>query len=162
MANKNQAKGLAPAERLLRARKYVAGSTVYPGDPVAIAADGAVDPSVTPPLIGVALNYALAGEAVMVADHPDQIFAVEADEALAQTDVGGNFDLILGSPSTLYKRSAAILDGSSIATTATLAVKMLGIAPGVDNAAGADNVDVLVKINNHSLGSHTGTAGLTT
>lgn len=160
MANKNQPVGLRPHEQLIRARKYVAGSTIYPGDPVSIATDGAVDSSITVPLIGVALNYAVAGDNVMIADHPDQMFVVEADEALAQTDVGGNFDLILGTASTAYKRSAAILDGSSIATTATLAVKMVGIAESIDNTAGVDNVDVVVKINNHSLGSHTGVAGL--
>lgn len=162
MANKNQPVGLKPYEQLIRARKYVAGSTVYPGDPVSLAVDGAVDSSITVPLIGVALNYATAGQNVMIADHPDQMFVVESDESLAQTDVGANFELILGTASTTYKRSAAVLDGSSIAQTATLAVKLLAIADGVDNSAGADNVDVVVKINNHSLGSHTGVAGLTT
>ena len=160
MANKNQAIGLRPHGELIRVRKYVAGSTVYPGDPVAIATDGQVDSSITVPLLGVAMNYATVGQDLMVADHPDQMFEVEADEALVQADVSGNFDLALGTASTLYKRSAAYLDGSTIATTATLAAKVVAIADGVDNAAGSDNVDVIIKINNHVLNGGTGTAGL--
>ena len=161
MANKNQANGLKPHGELIRARKYIAGSTVYPGDPVAVATDGKVDSSITVPLLGVALNYAVADEYVMIADHPDQMFEVEADEALTQADVYGNFDLILGSASTLYKRSAATLDGSTADnTTATLAVKVLAIGDAVGNTVGVDNVDVIVKINNHVLNGGTGSAGL--
>jgi hypothetical protein len=160
MANKNQAVGLKPHGELLRARKYVAGSTVYPGDPVSIATDGQVDPSITVPLLGAALNYAVAGENVMIADHPDQMFEVEADEALVQADVAGNYELVLGTPSTLYKRSSCYLDGSTIATTATLAAKVVALADNVDNEAGSDNVNVIMKINNHVLNGGTGAAGL--
>lgn len=153
--------GLKPYGQLLRVKNYVAGSTCYPNDPVSLAADGQVDPSVTGPLLGVAINYATAGQDVMVADHPDQMFTVESDEATAAADVGLNAQLALGTPSTLYKMSRAYLDGSTAATSnATYEVKILGIAPAVDNTAGADNVDVIVKINNHLLGSSTGTAGL--
>lgn len=160
MANKDQAVGLRPYERLVKSSKYVAGSTVYPGDPVAIAADGQVDSSITVPLIGVALNYATAGQNVMVADDPQQLFVVQADGSLAASDIGKNCELILGTASTAYKRSSAVLDASNIADTATLAVKILSIGDEVDNAAGATNVDVVVKINNHSLAGSTGTAGL--
>lgn len=161
MANKNQACGLKPEGQLIRARKYVAGSTVYPGDPVALATDGKVDPSVTVPLIGVALNYAVADDNVMIADHPDQLFSVEATEALVQADISGNFDLTLGTPSSTYKRSACVLDGATADnTTATLAVKVVAIADMVGNNANEDNVDVIVKINNHSLAGGTGTTGL--
>lgn len=160
MANKNQAIGLRPEGELIRARKYVAGSTVYPGDPVAIATDGKVGSSITVPLLGVALNYAVADENVMVADHPDQLFVAECDEASVQAGVAGNYELVLGTASTTYKRSAAYVDGSTIATTATLAVKVLAIADAIDNEANSDNVDVICKINNHVLSGGTGTAGL--
>lgn len=159
MPNANTPRGLKPHGELLRVRKYVAGSTVYPGDPVAIATDGQVDSSITVPLLGVALNYAVANENVMIADHPDQMFEVESTTSLVQADMSGNFSLVLGTASTLYKRSAAYLDSSTIATTATLAVKALAIADGVNNAAGA-NADIVVKINNHVLNGGTGTAGL--
>lgn len=161
MANNNQPNGLKPHGELIRARKYVAGSTVYPGDPVSLATDGQVDPSITVPLIGVALHYATAGENVMIADHPDQMFEVQADGAVATTDINGNYDLVLGSPSTTYKRSACYVDAAtSDNTTATLAVKVLSIGDAVNNSANAAYNDVIVKINNHSLNGGTGTAGL--
>lgn len=160
MANKDMPTGLKPHEQCIRARKYVAGSTVYPGDPVALAADGQVDLSVTAPLLGVALNYATVGQDLMVADHPDQIFVAQATASIAASDVGQNASLSLGTASTLYKMSRAEVDQSTLNTTATLAVKILGIGEAVDNTAGSADVDVLIKINNHSLGSHTGTAGV--
>lgn len=161
MANQNTPKGLVPYGQLYRATAYVAGSTCYPNDPVALASDGQVDPSVTVPLLGVALNYATVGQTVMVADHPDQLFEVESDEATATTDVGLNASLALGIPSTTYKMSRCYLDGSTAATTnPTYATKILGIAPTVGNSAAVDNVNVIVKINNHLLGSSTGTDGL--
>lgn len=161
MANLNQPVGLKPHGELVRARKYIAGSTVYPGDPVSLATDGAVDPSITVPLVGVALNYATAGENVMVADHPDQMFEVQANGAIAQTDIQGNFDLVLGTPSSTYKRSASYVDSATADNTvATLAVKIVAIADGVNNTANAAYNDVIVKINNHVLNGGTGTAGL--
>lgn len=159
MANQSMPKGLLPYERVIRARKYVAGSTVYPGDPVSLAADGQVDSSVTVPLLGAALNYATVGQDLLVADHPDQIFLIEADEALAAADVGKNYDLALGTASTAYKMSRAYLDGSAVSDTATIAVKLLGIGEGIGNTVAVDNVDVIVKINNHVLAGGTGTAG---
>jgi hypothetical protein len=160
MANKSIRVGLKPYEQCLRARPYVAGSTVYPGDPLSLAADGQVDSSITVPLIGVALHYATVGQTVMVADHPDQIFVGESDSSIAAADVGKNCTMDLGTASTAYKMSRAFVDGSEVADTATLAVKILGIGQAIDNTAGEANVEVTVKINNHILGSHTGTAGL--
>lgn len=161
MPNKNQPIGLRPEGDLIRATKYIAGSTVYPGDPVILATDGQVDSSVTTPLIGVALNYATVNQNVMVADHPDQRFIVQANSSVAQSDINGNFDLTLGTPSTTYKRSATVMNvATSDKTTATNAVKLLAIADEIDNAAGSTNVDVIVKINNHQQNGGTGTAGL--
>ena len=160
MANKAQPSGLKPYEHCIRARKYVAGSTIYPGDSVALAADGQVDSSVTVPLLGAALNYATVGQDVMIADHPNQIFIVEADEALAAADVGKNFDLTLGTASTTYKMSRAFLDGSTPSDTATIAVKLLGIAETIGNTVAVDDVDCIVMINNHTLSGGTGSVGL--
>ena len=160
MANANTPFGLRPYGDLLRVRRYVAGSTVYPNDPVAMANDGQVDSSVTTPLLGVAMNYATAGQDVMVADDPNQLFEVESDEATAAADVGLNADLALGTASTTYKMSRAYLDGSTAATTATLAAKILDVVRYPNNTAGVDNVNVIIKLNNHFLGSHTGTAGI--
>lgn len=160
MANKAQARGLLPAENLIRARKYKAASTVYPGDPVALGAAGTVASSITVPLVGVALNYATVGQDVMIADHPDQLFLVEASASVAATDVGQNAPLLLGTASTAYKMSRATLDAGNLAATATLAAKIVAVGDAIDNEAGAASVDLVVKINNHALGSGTGTAGV--
>ena len=151
---------MAPHGEPIRLRPYVASGTVYPGDTVAIATDGKVSSSITVPLLGVAMNYAIAGQEVLIADHPDQLFEVESTTSLAQADMAANYSLVLGTASTLYKRSALYLDSATIATTATLAVKALGFVPSVNNAAGSANVDVVVKINNHVLNGGTGSAGL--
>jgi hypothetical protein len=119
-----------------------------------MAADGQIDASVTAPLLGVALSYAsAAGQEVLVADDPDQMFVVQSDAALAATDVGINAPLTLGTPSTTYKRSGCELDGANAAADAALDVKILGISPEPGNEAGAVNVDVIVKINSHFLGN---------
>lgn len=164
MANKNQAIGLRPHGELIRARKYIASAAVYPGDPVSIATSGKVAPSVTVPLAGVALSYASGdGQEVMIADHPDQMFEVQASgtAAIVQADIQGNFDLTLGTPSSLYKRSSTIMNSDTTDNTvATQAVKLLAIGDEITQEAGAVNVDVIVKINNHVQNGGTGTAGL--
>lgn len=161
MANLDQAMGLRPSGRILHARVYEAGSTVYKGDPVAFADDGAIDSTVTAPLLGVALNYATAGNDVLVADDPSQEFVVQASAAAinVQTDIGLNYALTLGTPDATYKISRTVLDDTSGDTTATLDVRLLAIEKRPDNAFGSV-VDCIVKINNHQLGSHTGTVGL--
>ena len=162
MANKNQAIGLRPHGELIRIRKYIASAAVYPGDPVSLATAGKVAPSVTVPLVGVAISYASGdGQEVMIADHPDQMFEIQSNGILAQADIQGNFDLSLGTASTLYKRSACVLDAATADNTvATLAVKLLAIGDEVTQEEGATNVDVIVKINNHVQNGGTGTAGL--
>lgn len=164
MANKNQAIGLKPHGELYRARKYIASAAVYPGDPVSLGTNGKVAPSVTVPLVGVALSYASGdGQEVMVADHPDQMFEIQAQgtATITQADIQGNFDLTLGTPSTAYKRSSTIMNTDTADNTvATLAVKLLAISDEVSQEEGNANVDVIVKINNHVQNGGTGTAGL--
>lgn len=164
MANKNQAIGLRPHGELLRIRKYIASAAVYPGDPVSLATSGKVAPSVTVPLVGVAVSYASGdGQEVMIADHPDQMFEVQAagSAAIVQADIQGNFNLSLGTPSTLYKRSSAIMDADTADNTvATLAVKLLAIGDEITQEENANYCDVIVKINNHVQNGGTGTAGL--
>ena len=52
------------------------------------------------------------------------------------------------------------IDSSSKNTTATLNVKLIDFYDVPSNDATANNSVLVVKINNHELGSHTGTAGL--
>lgn len=153
MANADRPRGLVPFGEVIRSRPYTAGSACYKGDPVKGAADGSVDPSVTPPLLGVALSYAASGDKVMVADHPEQLFVCQVDDATIDA-ADHRFqvaNLVLGTPDTTYNISRAEVDGDTADTTAaTAAVKILDLAPDSANAYGA-NADVVVRIQNHQL-----------
>jgi hypothetical protein len=154
MANADSPKGLRPYERALRLTPYVAGSTVYPGDAVTMANDGAVDSATAAQaLIGVAAHYATAGQDVMVWDDPEQKFVVQADNGttLAQTGVGLNYDIVATAANTTYKQSRMELDSSSGATSSILPLRMLGVSREVDEVIG-EFAKCVVIINNHQLG----------
>jgi len=163
MANKDNVKGAEPSGSCLRARRYVAAATIYPGDLVKQEGGGRVTPvSATDAAIGVAMDFASgAGANVLVADHPDQEFVIQSSgtDPDAQTDIGLNYDITAGSADTLYKRSGMELDASSGGTLATRTLKLLRIDPRVDNVLGA-NADCVVVINNHQLKGGTGTDGV--
>ena len=56
--------------------------------------------------------------------------------------------------------SGVEIDSSSKNTTAALQVKLLDFYDTPSNDATANNSVLVVKINNHQLGSHTGTTGV--
>lgn len=164
MANADLPNGAVPKGPVLRLNEYIAAGAVYPGDLVKQEAGGRVEAAAaaTDACIGVAMSYASgAGVNVIVADDPNQLFEMQADDSTidAQTDVGLNYEIAIGSPNTTYRRSGMEIDASTQATTATLPLKVLKVIDRPDNALGA-NVRCVVKINNHQLGSHTGTAGV--
>ncbi len=103
---------------------------------------------------------------VLVADDPNIIFEVEegvsggAGTALTSAAIGLNANLVLkAAPTATYQDSGWVVDNSTEAATATLNVKLLGLAQREDNAFGAA-AKWLVKINNHVYGASTGTAGI--
>lgn len=163
MSNADRPSGARPCGSILSATEYVAGSEIFPGDFVSLASDGKVDSaSATSALLGVALGYASAdGKRVLVADDPGQKYYIQSDsdDVDAQTDINLNYDIVATAGDSTYDVSRMELDGDSGATTATLPLKLLDIVQSPNNAFGA-NVECLVKINNHQLGSHTGTAGV--
>lgn len=161
MSNKDQPLGLQPFGRLIRIQEYVAGATIVPHSPVQTQADGKVDPWASGAILGVALTNAVDTGKVLVADHPDQTFSLQASaaEVDAQTDIGLNYTILPGTDDTVYKISRAQLDSSTGATTAALPLKLLRIMPSIGNALGA-KVDCVVKINNHQLAGGTGTDGV--
>lgn len=162
MPNKDQPSGLVPFGRVISSGSYTAGGTIYPGDAVKIVADGDVEvAAASDALLGVALNYAVSGEQVLVCDDPAQKFIVQADgsDIDAQADINLNYNLLATAGNSDYKISRHELDSDTGATTATLPLKLLGIVARVDNALGAQ-VDCVVKINNHQLAGGTGTIGV--
>ncbi len=161
MANQDIVDGFKPYGPCLRARPYTAGAICYPGDALKLKADGGVEPAAaTNPLCGVALTYAASGAEVIVADHPDQEFIGQSDDATidAATDFNQNFSLVAGSPSTAYRRSGMEIDGNTGVTDSNLEFKVLRLLPAVGNALGT-NCKVIFKINYHQLGS-VGTLGV--
>lgn len=99
---------------------------------------------------------------VYVVDDPNVVFEIQevsGGTALAAADVGLNASVVVGTGSSTTGMSAMELDNGTELTTATLELKILGLSPRPDNAIG-EHAKWLVKINNHQLGSHTGTAGV--
>ncbi len=93
---------------------------------------------------------------VRVADDPNTIFEVQADEggtALVAGDVGNNSDHIAGAGSTITGGSAFELNADP--TTATSAQwRILGFSQRIGNEPYSENPKVLVKPNEHEwLGS---------
>ena len=80
-----------------------------------------------------------------VYDDPFGVFQVQADAALAQTNIGNNIALVQNAGSTVNGMSRVALSASSAATTNTLPLKIVGFA---DNTTISDTYpDVLVTYN---------------
>ena len=85
------------------------------------------------------------------------MFIIQSDEDIVQADFGKNADVTVGTGSTTTGVSAMELDSSTIATTAALNLKLVGIYDTPGNALG-NFCQVVVKINEHLYGS-AGVAG---
>ena len=83
-----------------------------------------------------------------IADDPRQIFQVQGDEAIAQTGLGNNCDLITyAAGNTNLGKSILALDGGNIATTNTFPVRIIDFVDGPDSSVGDGFTDVLVMWN---------------
>jgi hypothetical protein len=92
-----------------------------------------------------------------VLDDPNQLFLVQCDAGFVAADVGKNADVIGTGGSTTSGISAMELNSSTLATTAALNLKVVGLYNDVNNEFGTNAV-VVVKINEHVYGS-AGVAG---
>ena len=92
-----------------------------------------------------------------VLDDPSQMFILQNDGTSAVTNYGKNADIVIGTGNTTTGLSANELDTSTIANTAALNLKIIGLWDVPNNAVGANAV-VVVKINEHLYGS-AGVAG---
>lgn len=100
---------------------------------------------------------------VMVADSPDLVFEAEADAAIALASIGLNVGVVEGSGSasvgsTTTGASGMQVDGSSVATTSTLPLQIVGAPNRPDNAMNASYNKVYVRINTHAYGGDGQTA----
>lgn len=100
------------------------------------------------------------GYYVLVDDDPQTIFEVADDglSALTATSSNKNANLTVANPTAPVQVSATVMQTSSVATTSTLQIKLLGLKPSIDNAFGV-NARWLCKLQNHELGGP-GTAGV--
>jgi hypothetical protein len=104
---------------------------------------------------------ASTGRYVLVSDDPNQIYEVQTSNGtLAVADVGLNASIAVAAGSTSTGASGVTLDVGTAATTATLALRIVGFVQRPDNDNTAASSKVLVKINNSQLGASTGTAGV--
>ena len=92
-----------------------------------------------------------------VLDDPNQLFLVQCDAGFVAADVGKNADVIGTGGSTTSGISAMELNSSTLAVTAALNLKVVGLYNDVNNEFGTNAV-VVVKINEHVYGS-AGVAG---
>lgn len=98
-------------------------------------------------------NPASTERVVLVNVDPGTIYQIQADGSVAATDIMSNANLIYThAGSTGSGLSGAELDTSSMTTTNTYQLKILGNAdiPG-RNELGSANPVLIVKINNHSF-----------
>jgi hypothetical protein len=92
-----------------------------------------------------------------VLDDPSQLFTIQCDEGFVQANIGKNADVAVGTGNTVTGVSAMELDSSTIAKTAALNLKIVGLYNVPGNDFGTNAVAV-VKINEHLYGS-AGVAG---
>lgn len=98
----------------------------------------------------------------MVADAPDLIFecADGGTVPCTLTLIGMNTGVTCTAPDTATGVSPMATGTTAPTTTATLPLKILGIVKSPDNESAAASQRLLVKINSHTYGTGTGTAGV--
>jgi len=82
-----------------------------------------------------------------VVDDPDVVMQVQADDTVAQTALGANIGFSTFSGDTATGNSETSADVASIATTATLPLRIVGFVDGPESTVGDAYTDILVKWN---------------
>ena len=146
------------------------GTNIFNGDVVKLVAGGTVekDPgttAVTPVGVFVGCKFTdpnseqmtfknhwpastVASDAfAYVVDEPDVLFLIQADGAVAQTELGSNFAVVQGSGSTGTGVSGVSLDASTSATTNTLPMRLIDFWNGPESSIGDAFTDCIVKWN---------------
>lgn len=108
------------------------------------------------PVSNTSAPYRLASTQRIVKVCPVQnvVFEIQSNGTSAITAVGANADIVFTStPNTVTGISGAELNEGSVATTATLQLKIIGSTPSVDNEIGADGkYNVIINTNALSNG----------
>ena len=143
LAGSASADGTKPTVALYAATDY-SESTAVP--PVGIVV------GIKPTVDNMNPKYAAAstGWTVLVCDDPNVIMEIQADEDIEVGDIGSNATFTAESGNTSTGFSTCELDSSTIATTITLPLKLIGLVPAVDNEVGT-NSKALVMWNIHQF-----------
>lgn len=133
------------------------GTAIYPGDPVSLDGNGKVIiASGTTPILGIfrgvsytdtngepkfghwpASQATLGSEdaEALIQDDPNLHFIAQTDADFAQADVGLLVPVVIGSPSTTFKRSGAYVSSTAGGSTAADQVKIVKVRPGSESGA---------------------------
>lgn len=103
------------------------------------------------------------GMYVLVADDPNTVFSLQSDDVAESATVdyiGANGDIIVAAGSTVTGRSGMELDISTVETTATLPIKVIGIVNSNANAfIAAQDTNVKFKVMLNASVRNAGTLG---
>lgn len=170
MANVNDPRGFLLYQnegKVVRTRQYAktTGVIVYQGDLLFRVAAGTVQTAGAGAAnhVGVAARFAASADATIdVIDDGEASFVTQCDgvTAYAVADNGQNVDIAAGTPDTSLNTSGQLVNMATKGVTATLPLKILGLAPTINgqaNDAGV-NAGLLVKFN--QVESHAGTVGI--
>lgn len=94
-----------------------------------------------------------------VYDDPDMLFEMQASATLGQNAIGTNAAIVQGAGNTATGLSGVTLNAATIATTATLPIRIVDYVnrPGF-SALGDSFTDMIVRINTHFNRNATGNA----
>lgn len=92
----------------------------------------------------------------LVVDDPNAVFMIQADDTLTQAAIGANAAIVQTAGTSAIGKSRNALSASSVNTTNTLPLRIVGLAELPDNAWGDAFPIVLVKFNNHQYTTQTG------
>lgn len=138
-------------------RATAAGGAYMIGAMVGVASAG--DPPVVNTFDRFTYHAASTAGYILVADDPDLLFEIQEDGdggAMGVGAVGRNADLVSGTGSTTSGYSGFQLDSSTLATTATLQLRIVEAVQRSNNDPTLTNAKWLVRINLHSLRNATG------
>lgn len=82
-----------------------------------------------------------------IVTNPFAVFQIQANGSVASTDLGSNAAIVQTAGTTTFGKSKNALNASTIATTNTLPLRIVGLAELPNNAWGDAYTDVLVKWN---------------
>jgi hypothetical protein len=117
---------------------------------------------VSPTDLNLSGSYRAAstGRYIFVVDDPDAFFEAQEDGTMGVASVGLNSQITIAAGNTTTGSSGMEIDSSETGTTATNTIKLIEVVQREDNDGTLANARWIVKINNHQMGTSTGTAGV--